>query len=119
MVHDEYVRVLYEWGLIGMFFWCAFWVSIIFYAVEGVRQDAAGYAKPLLIYLPGLLVALAGENFLAGAGTAMSIGFLLLFGFATLALRYDKRKVDPLPIGTDLPEYSRVQHARPSLASTP
>jgi hypothetical protein len=88
MVHDEWVRVLYEWGLAGLFFWCVFWVSVVAYAIQGVRTDKQGFAKPLMVYVPALLVALAGENFIAGAGNAMSIGFLMLFGFATLAHRY-------------------------------
>lgn len=101
MLHDEWLRTIYEWGLVGMFLWCAFWVSIAAYAVTGVRHDRWGYAKPLLIYVPALLVALAGENFIAGAGNAMSLGFLMLVGYATLAHRYSVNKVDPLLVGAE------------------
>lgn len=119
MVHDEWIRVFYEWGLLGMFFWCAFWVSVIAFAIQGVRQDKEGFAKPLLVYLPSLLVALAGENFLAGAGSAMSVGFLVLFGLATLAHRYPVKKLDPLLAGSEpYPQPDSRELARPSLASS-
>jgi hypothetical protein len=96
MVHDEWVRVFYEWGAVGLFFWCAFWVSIIAYAIRGVRRDESGYAKPLVVYLPALLIALTGENFIAGAGNAISVGFLMLIGFATLAYHHPENKIDPI-----------------------
>ncbi|MBV8897186.1 MAG: hypothetical protein JO051_11790 [Acidobacteriaceae bacterium] len=115
MVHDEWVRVFYEWGLFGMFLWCAFWASVIAYSVQGVREDREGFAKPLLIYVPGLLVALAGENFLAGAGSAISIGFLMLFGLATLAHRNPKRKIDPLLVRTGFSTIA-AEDVRPTLA---
>lgn len=100
MVHNEWLRVLYEWGLAGLCLWCFFWCSTLAYVIQGVRNDPAGYSKPLLIYLPALLIALAGENFIAGAGSAMSIGFLMLFGFATFAHRYPVRHVDALSFAT-------------------
>ena len=94
MVHDEWVRVLYEWGLVGLFLWCVFWCSIVAYAFTGVRNDSQGYAKPLMTYIPALLLGLAGENFIAGAGNAISVGFLMLLGFATLAHRYNPKSGD-------------------------
>ena len=104
MLHDEWLRTVYEWGLVGTFLWCSFWVSIIAYAANGVRNDSIGYAKPLLIYVPALLVALGGENFVAGAGNAANIGFVMLLGYATLAHRYPLRRIDPLLIET-APQY--------------
>ena len=100
MVHDEWVRVLYEWGLVGVALWCTFWASIVAYAIRGVRNDTTGFAKPLAIYVPALLVALAGENILAGAGDAASIGFLMLLGYATLAHHDPVRRIDPLLVNT-------------------
>lgn len=100
MLHDEWLRVIYEWGLVGMLLWCSFWISVLIYAVRGVRKDSLGYAKPLLIYLPAILVALAGENIIAGAGTATTVGFLMLLGYATLAYRIATKKIElnPMPV---------------------
>jgi hypothetical protein len=83
MVHNEWIRVLYEWGFVGFSLWCMFIGSVAAFAYSGVRRDPQGYAKPLLSYLPGFALALAGENFLAGAGSAMSVGFLFLVGIAS------------------------------------
>ncbi|HZS56622.1 MAG TPA: O-antigen ligase family protein [Bryobacteraceae bacterium] len=96
MLHNEYFRVLYEWGLAGLSLWLLFLGSIVVYTLNGWRRDKVGYAKPLLIYLPALLVSLSGENIIAGAGNATSIGFLLLLGFAASAYSYRVRVVDPL-----------------------
>lgn len=85
--HNEWLRVLYEWGLLGMLLWLMFFASITTYAIQGARKDANGYAKPLLIYLPALLVGLSGENMIAGAGSGVTVGFLLLIAFASISHR--------------------------------
>ncbi len=87
MLHNEWLRVLYEWGIIGSFFWCMFVGSVIVFAWEGVRNDIDGNSKALFAYLPPFVMALAGENFLAGAGSAISVGFLLLVGLASITHR--------------------------------
>jgi hypothetical protein len=87
MMHNEWVRVFYEWGIIGFLLWCTFLCSITLFALQGVRRDRSGQARALLAYLPALLVALAGENFLAGAGASMTMGFLLLIGIAAISHR--------------------------------
>src|SRR5579875_2475629 len=87
MMHNEWLRVMYEWGIIGMLLWCMFLGSIAIFALQGVRRDKSGQARALLAYLPAFLVALAGENFLAGAGVAMTMGFLLLIGIAAISHR--------------------------------
>ncbi len=77
MFHNEWLRVIYEWGFIGSVFWLLFVGSIAWYAVQGVLMNKNGDAKPLLIYLPAFLIALAGENMLAGSGNAVNMGFVL------------------------------------------
>lgn len=90
MVHDDWLRIMYEWGLVGFILWCVFIGSIALYAYEGVRLDRNAHAKPLLVYLPAFLFAFAGENFLAGAGSAATNGLLLLIAFATISHRYPR-----------------------------
>lgn len=87
MLHNEWLRILYEWGIVGFLFWCLFLGSIALFAWEGIRDDPSGNSKPLFAYLPSFLLGLAGENFLAGAGSAMSVGFLMLIGMASIAHR--------------------------------
>lgn len=85
--HDEWLRVTYEWGAVGLLLWFLFFGSIAAFAVTCVRRDRRGYAQPLLAYLPAFLVALAGENFIAAAGNSVNMGFLLLIALASVAYR--------------------------------
>jgi hypothetical protein len=87
MFHNEWLRVLYEWGLIGSACWLAFMGSIIKLAWVGCRYDKGGSARPLLVYLPAFMVGLWGENILAGAGSAVSVGFLWAVALATMSHR--------------------------------
>jgi len=86
-VHNEWLRILYEWGTVGFLMWLAFLASIAAFAWRGVQMDPRGYAKPLLVYLPAFLLALLGENILAGAGHAENIGFILLIAIAVISHR--------------------------------
>jgi hypothetical protein len=83
MFHDEWLRVIYEWGLIGSVLWLLMFGSIIQYAIKGVAIDPGGNAKPLLIYLPSFMIGLAGENFIAGAGHAANMGFIFAIALST------------------------------------
>ncbi len=91
LMHDEWLRVMYEWGLIGLILWLMFFGSIAMFAVRGVQRDQNGYAKPLLVYLPAFMLGLTGENILAGAGSAANIGFLMLLGLAGMAHRQPRQ----------------------------
>ena len=61
--------------------------SITIYALHGFKSESGEYANPLLAYLPAFLLGLAGENILAGAGSAASVGFLLLIALASVSHR--------------------------------
>ena len=87
MFHNEWLRVIYEWGLIGSLFWLLMFGSIIQYAIKGVAIDPVGNAKPLLIYLPAFMIGLAGENFIAGAGQASNMGFIFALALGTIPHR--------------------------------
>jgi hypothetical protein len=106
-VHNEWLRILYEWGGVGLALWFVFIFSIIAYAIQGVRRDRLGHARPLLIFIPAFLSGFSTENVLAGAGHAENIGLVLLAALATVS--YRKRIIylpAPMPIPyvqSDLP----------------
>jgi len=92
-LHDEWLRVMYEWGLMGLALWMSFFSSIVLYAVRGYRIDPLGHAKPLLLYLPAFMLGLTGENIIAGAGNDVSVGFLLLIALASVSHRIFARRL--------------------------
>ena len=86
-VHNEWLRIMYEWGIAGMIAWIVFVGSIAVYAIEGNRKDRAAHAQPLLIYLPAFLIGLSGENIPAGAGGAVNLGLILLIALPSISHR--------------------------------
>ncbi len=91
--HNEWLRVTYEWGFIGLVLFVIFIASTTMFAFRGFQKDSSGYAKPLLVYIPAFLLGLTGENIIAGAGNAVSVGFLLLIALAGIAHRQPRRNV--------------------------
>ena len=90
-MHNEWLRSFYEWGITGLLLWAFFIGSLFIYAAKGLRGDRFGYSKPLLIYLPAFILGLAGENIIAGAGNAVSVGLLTLIAFASISHRVIER----------------------------
>jgi hypothetical protein len=120
-VHNEWLRILYEWGGVGLGLWFVFIFSIIFYAFQGVRKDRLGHARPLLIFLPAFLGGFSTENVLAGAGHAENIGFVLL---AALAAVSHRKRIMYLPSSVPIPYLPsdpppRAAHIRPYLLPSP
>jgi hypothetical protein len=99
-VHNEWLRILYEWGSVGLGLWFVFIFSVIAYAIQGVRRDRRGHARPLLIFLPAFLAGFSTENVLAGAGHAENIGFVLL---AALAAVSHRKRIFYLPKSVPIP----------------
>lgn len=97
MFHNEWLRVVYEWGLIGAACWLLFIGSLIRYAIQGWKRDRSGNAKPLLIYLPSFLIALSTENMLAGSVNAVSMAFLFTIALASIPYRRRARRVAQVP----------------------
>jgi len=79
VVHNEWFRVLYEWGIVGLVLWLLTFVSLLA-AVFANRSggSSGGMELALLSYLPGFVLALSTENAFAGAGTAMTVGLSAL-----------------------------------------
>jgi hypothetical protein len=86
-VHNEWLRILYEWGIVGTIVWLLFIGSLMAYAWNGLKRDKYGFAKPLFLYVPAFCIGVSGENIIAGAGHAENIGLLMIIGIAALAHR--------------------------------
>jgi len=79
VIHNEWLRVAYEWGAVGVVLWFAVLGALLSLAWRR-RADPAGGA--LLSYLPALLLGLSLENVIDGAGNAVTTGLLLLTALA-------------------------------------
>jgi hypothetical protein len=79
-VHNEWLRVLYEWGLIGLALitavFCTMIIGLIKYHSSSIEKLGSSAA---FSFLPAFLIALSTENLLAGAGNAatLSLAFVI------------------------------------------
>ncbi len=80
VVHNEWLRAIYEWGLVGL----SIWALVYGLAVAGLTRMYARSRSvrflPLICYLPALTIATLTETVLVGAGSSTIMGLLLLFG---------------------------------------
>lgn len=92
VIHNEWLRVLYEWGAVGAALWAAVVGGVLVFAWRR-RRDAAGAA--LFSYVPAWMLGLTMENLLDGAGNAVTTGFLLLVAQAAAVSRAPGRESTP------------------------
>ncbi len=79
VIHNEWLRVAYEWGLVGTVLWLTVVGSLASLAWRRRGEPAGG---ALLAYLPALLLGLTLENVIDGAGNAVTAGLLVLTALA-------------------------------------
>ena len=79
VVHNEWFRVVYEWGIVGLLLWLASFVTLVgAVMVNRALASSRRMNTALLSYLPGFVLALSTENAFAGAGMAMTFGLSAL-----------------------------------------
>lgn len=82
VIHNEFLRALYEWGLVGVAL-LAFLITFI--VVSSIKPTIAGRSLSgyaLFAALPMLVLSLSIENVLASAGSSWGVGFALVLGAA-------------------------------------
>jgi O-antigen ligase len=92
VVHNEWLRVLYELGVAGAVLWLGALGGLVRFAWSR-RADDTGMA--LLSYLPAFLLGVSAENVLDGAGNAVTTGLLLLAARAAAAAEVRETRADP------------------------
>jgi hypothetical protein len=98
-LHSEYLRALYEWGILGLTIFLTFLVAMIVGFSRKIAADPGGPALAFLGVLPSVLIGLAIENVLAGAVSAGGVGILLALSFAGQtdpSLLYEPLSLEPL-----------------------
>ena len=82
VLHSEFLRALYEWGIVGFTLLCAFLIATGVGFAKKIANDGGGPALTYFGVLPSILIGLAIENILAGAASAGGVGILLAMTFA-------------------------------------
>jgi hypothetical protein len=82
VLHNEFLRSLYEWGIPGITLLCLFLVSICVAFMKKVTSTGGGPSLTFVGVFPSILFGLAIENLLAGAVSAAGIGIVLAMTYA-------------------------------------
>jgi hypothetical protein len=92
-IHNEWLRVLYEWGIIGLGTLTAVFIAIVAGLVrcQWIRGGKLG-PQAAFSFLPAFVIALSAENLLAGAGNAATLSLALV-----VALTWSPRLARALP----------------------
>lgn len=85
VLHNEFLRAAYEWGLLGFLLLTGFVMSLLGDALHRVAQTGGFAAWAAVATFPGLLLGLAVENLLSASSTAGGLGYALVlaFGFSS------------------------------------
>jgi hypothetical protein len=75
-VHNEWLRVVHEWGIAGLCIWAAFVASV----ARLVSARAGRASAPLVVYAAGLFGATLIENVFASAGSGLGLGMAIVGG---------------------------------------
>jgi hypothetical protein len=82
VLHSEFLRSLYEWGIIGLGLLLAFLIATIIGFAKKITGEGGGVGLAFAGALPSIIIGLAIENILAGAASAGGVGILLAMTFA-------------------------------------
>jgi O-antigen ligase/polysaccharide polymerase Wzy-like membrane protein len=82
VLHSEFLRALYEWGILGLGLLLAFVIATTAGFVKKIAAEGGGAALAFAGALPSIVMGLAIENILAGAASAGGVGILLAMTFA-------------------------------------
>jgi hypothetical protein len=77
-LHDEFLRSMYEWGLIGLALLLLFLYQAVSICFELIRNYDAKEAWAFLAIVGPLLISFAVENFLADSASPGGVGYNLL-----------------------------------------
>lgn len=82
VLHSEFLRSLYEWGLLGLTCLCAFLVAVGVGFAKKFLDTQSTVCLAFWAILPSIIIGLAIENILAGAASGVGVGILLAMSYA-------------------------------------
>ncbi len=80
IVHDEWLRALYELGILGLLTFIGCFVAIFLGLTAAYIKSRKDIYINVISYLIPLCISLKTENILAGAGNGVTMGFCMLLG---------------------------------------
>ena len=78
-MHDEFLRVTYEWGLVGLTLFLLFLGETFRLCLKMIKQTRSPYAWALLSVAGILGIGLLIENILAGGASPIGAGYCIVF----------------------------------------
>jgi len=73
-VHNEYLRALYEWGILGLLLLCCIVIGFVYVGIRAMKCERSQEACTLTASVIGLVgIALTFGNLLAAAGSPLGI----------------------------------------------
>jgi hypothetical protein len=84
-MHDEFLRALYEWGILGLALLLGFLASTFRLCWRWAKTTGEAPTLAYIALFPTLLLGLGVENILANAGHPAGTGYLLAFTFSIAA----------------------------------
>jgi hypothetical protein len=82
IIHDEFLRALYEWGWVGLALFVYFLMKTLKSCVDLLRRSRTREVMAFLAIFPTILIGLAVGNVLAEAGLPGGTGYVLVLACA-------------------------------------
>lgn len=98
-IHNEFLRSLYEWGVVGALLLSGFVISALWPYLNSLRNGSLAPALVILAILPTLLLGLLFENVLAGPVAGGGTGYLLALSYGSAFLQVSTRSRRELDAG--------------------
>jgi O-Antigen ligase len=92
VVHNDFIRSLYEWGMIGSFLFIYFLMSVFIYYLELATIKKSIAALAFIGIFPNLIFGLSIENILTASGSPEGVGIVLVLAYSAIRRR-DKELV--------------------------
>ena len=81
-MHDEFLRAIYEWGIVGLVLLLGLLVSTFLFCWRMAKTTKKAQALTYIVLFPTILLGLGVENILANAGHPAVTGYLLALTFS-------------------------------------